>query len=540
MLSIQFNDKNLHLLVLEVKKQVQESQLAIENVNSNFLDKTNTRDDYVDNLRSLIIQNSYKLLLHANESEKQIVPLVMAISTISNNLERIGDYTVNIIKQTGYLEDKSFFKDYKYSAYFEFVIEGLELTASCFRKLNLQKALVICNLESQLDDLVARDFSTILKKLEEGKSVKDLVTTLSIFRYLERMGDCLQNIGEAIVSAATGMKIRITDFEALKDSLELDPTQIKIEQVGGQTRSGCQIGKIESVASINSRTIVYKTGKKKKLQEEKRHLDWWSENTSNLTPKVVAFQETGKNASLVIDFIAGSNFQEIVTSAKPDTLEKSFVCLKATLTDLWQQTMETKISKNNFVKQLIGRMEEVLKMQPMYDISNSAVGNISRQALSKMLEQLKGIEETISCPYSVLVHGDFNIDNVIYNELENKVYFIDIHRSEIVDPVQDISVFLVSNFRIPIFSKRVRSKIEYITDNFLDFCRQFAKENDDLCFDARLSIGLIRSLITSTRFEADKEFANEMYYRALYLIEKLIERKKDWNNFVIPVDILKI
>jgi hypothetical protein len=49
-----------------------------------------------------------------------------------------------------------------------------------------------------------------------------------------------------------------------------------------------------------------------------------------------------------------------------------------------------------------------------------------------------------------------------------------------------------------------------------------AADQGDRTYGARLALGLARSFVTSTRFEIDETFAGEMYSRAVYLLEKIV------------------
>jgi hypothetical protein len=108
-----------------------------------------------------------------------------------------------------------------------------------------------------------------------------------------------------------------------------------------------------------------------------------------------------------------------------------------------------------------------------------------------------------------------------------------------MDFVQDVSVFLMSNFRIPEFRPRRRAQINRVIEMQLDFARLFAADQGDRTFEARLGLGLVRSLVSSTRFDIRRSFADEMLRRALYLLERLSSvREGDFDAFKLPQDVL--
>ena len=87
--------------------------------------------------------------------------------------------------------------------------------------------------------------------------------------------------------------------------------------------------------------------------------------------------------------------------------------------------------------------------------------------------------------------------------------------------MQDVSVFMVSNFRLPVFEAEVRELLFRVSRRMFDFASTYARRVGDETFQARLALGIARSLITSTRFELDEQFARAMYIRAVYLLEHL-------------------
>jgi aminoglycoside phosphotransferase (APT) family kinase protein len=153
-----------------------------------------------------------------------------------------------------------------------------------------------------------------------------------------------------------------------------------------------------------------------------------------------------------------------------------------------------------------------------------------------LLKRAHRLEAGIKAPFSVYIHGDFNVDNIIYDPLEKKVNFIDLHRSRYMDYVQDVSVFMVSNYRLQIFDAPLRKRILMLTRDFYRFAAAFASKSGDKTFELRLALGLARSFATSTRFILDKSLARAMFLRARYLLELVLAAdQKDPASFRVPV-----
>ena len=104
-----------------------------------------------------------------------------------------------------------------------------------------------------------------------------------------------------------------------------------------------------------------------------------------------------------------------------------------------------------------------------------------------------------------------------------------------MDYVQDVSVFMVSNYRLQILDAPHRRRILGLATAFYHMVRQFADDVGDESFAVRLAFGLARSFATSTRFILDKSLAKKMVLRARYLIELLLRDADRNRRFRIPV-----
>ena len=71
----------------------------------------------------------------------------------------------------------------------------------------------------------------------------------------------------------------------------------------------------------------------------------------------------------------------------------------------------------------------------------------------------------------------------------------------------------------------------------LEACRDFATEQKDETFEARLALGLARSFATSTRFLLAPQLARELFQRARYLLETL--QRSEVKGFRLPEDVLR-
>lgn len=535
--------ENFQFLVLEVCKQVEETFAFMQAPNQRQMERITGRDDYIDGLKSLIEEKVYSLLM-SSVIERRRANLLRSINTIATNLERIADFAVNVVGQMQYLTNPAFINAYDYPSYFKEASEGLDTILDAFTSQDISQAFHICQCEFHLDHLFKGTMDRLLNELTKGENTGDLVTVLFIFRYLERMGDSLLNIGEAIIFALLGERLKIHQYQALRDSLansgmNTPISEVEFESIWG-TRSGCRIGKVQEKAeSETAQRVIFKEGNPAKLATERDNIERWEKVMPGLAPKVFGFQANGSSASILLEYLEGCTFQELLLNSEDEYQDNALFLITETMKIVGQNTRRAEPADAKYLQQLRSRLDDVYRVHPDFKAGRQSIGSLEVAPMEKALDDLAEATQGLVSPFSVFIHGDFNANNIIYDHNQQRIHFIDLHRSAETDYVQDISVFLVSNFRMPVQRSVLRDRINRVTLEFLSFAQSHARSQDDATFDARLALGLMRSFITSTRFELNADFAKAMYLRGCYLLERMIEhRGRAWEEFKLPRDVL--
>lgn len=530
---------NFRFMVAQVVKQLEDTLRQLDAPSERRRQKIYASDDYVDTQKSLLQNACFLWMRHSGEADLQAAHTVRALNTIVSNLEHIADYSVDVARQITHLGDPSYLRRFGYRAYFDVLLEALRAIDQAIFHRDSELALRLCRAEIELDRLYRADFVKLLDELRAARETESALTTLLILHYLERMGDAIQNIGEAILLAVTGERLKFHQFRALEDALdaaELAPRQA----VGGftsiwGTRSGMRIGRVQgepeaesSAAGDVTRRAIFKEGARDKLLLERDNIARWEQIAPGVAPRVLEFHEQGEDASLLLEFLEGATLQELLVDADWEAACAALQAVQHTLSDVWRRTRKSPDPGRspppaNFVRQIRVRLDDVCRIHPHYRTPERRIGALSIPSLEERLSRAEQIEARLSAPFSTFIHGDFNVDNVIYEPQSGSVHFIDLHRSCDSDYVQDVSVFLVSVFRQPLFGRAVRRRLRRVAGHFLDFARGFARDAGDASFEPRLALGLTRSLLTSTRFEYNRRFADEMFLRAEYLLDRVLD-----------------
>lgn len=555
MITFEGLSENFRFLVLEVSGQLRATHEFMRAPTRELFDRITGRDDYIDNLKTIIENKCFSRIHTDNSLDRREIHRIRAIHTIAVNLERIADFCVNILGQMAHLSDPGRLRDDEYDPIFAEIEASLNRIIPALEKEDLPAALAICRSEYELDRLYEAVFHRTLAEMSDGRSVHDRITTIFIFRYLERIGDSLLNVGEALIFSVLGEKIKIKQFEALQKTLSTSGfgdslSDIDFRSIWG-TRSGCRIGRVERVRNARSSTgdaeggggpgglgSIYKQGNKKKILKERDNIARWSTLFPNLVPEIFGYHEDDDSAALLVEFLQGCTMDEIVLTGDVEILQNAMFVLLQTLHEIWEKTATPGPVDTDFMRQMRSRMEAVLQVHP--GLRREGVDLCGAGALSteQLIDRCEAIEKTLPAPFTVFIHGDFNVNNLVYDHARQAVRFIDLYRSRDCDYVQDISVFLVSNYRLPVFEPALRERIRWVMREVLLFATGVAAARGDATFQARLALALARSLYTSTRFELNHHFAKDMYLRSHYLMERIVAHRGSWESFRLPAEVL--
>lgn len=545
MLSYDAIRRNLQLMLLQVRKQLENMRRLLDAPESKLVQAIARADDYVDTQKSMLENECFELLSRHKVERGPEVDFVRAVATITGNLERIADFAANVALQTRFLSDPTHVHRYDYGRSIDRLLGGMDLVIAALFERDAQLAMRIGYVEDELDEIYQEQLQAIIADLRNTSDVEDRITTLFILHYLERMGDALKNIGEAILLAVLGQRLKIHQYEVLDETSAGAPnlrrplTELELSSIWG-TRSGMRIGTMQSDAhAADAHRVVYKEGDREKLQQERETLERWAQLEPGLVPSVVEFQEVDRGAAMLLQYMDGVTLQDLVLNADTVRVGGALRQLEVTLTRVWTRTRVETPCNGRYLKQLEERLGDVFRLHPRLDGKAVEIGGVAVPRLRTLLPELRPLDAELAAPFSVFIHGDFNIDNILYNAGSDRVHFIDTHRSRPMDYVQDVSVYCLSNFRLPVFAARTRQTLEAVVWRMLRFARAFARAQNDGTFEARLALGLVRSFVTSTRFELNARFARGMHQRATILLTRLrAHRGRPWEEFRMPDSVL--
>jgi aminoglycoside phosphotransferase len=468
--------------------------------------------------------------------------LLRTLESIATDLERLTELCRDSIRQLEQIDKRSCLRPAAYRPLLKWIVKGIGRIEPAIRNNDTPLALKIGRIKPRLDRAcrkLLKQYSVALKR--EKKHTEDLIAALLVSHCVEQMGDTLLNISEAIISVNLGHIVNSDRYHSLQTSIEHlsedDTTAGLVVEPLAETRSGSVISGISAPDREDDGYVaIFKDGQKRKLKEERQGLENWHEIYPGLAPRILSYHKRRQSAALLIEHLAGQTFEQILLHEPPRLLRETLNSLNRTLESVWRETQTAKPVCAHYMQQIAKRLDDVYSIHPEFRQGNSRICGYPVAGFSSLVNQALARESHLSAPFSVYIHGDFNVDNIIYDPVEKRINFIDLHRSRHMDYVQDVSVFMVSNYRLQILDATLRQRILQQTRDFYRFSAGYAKQAGDKTFEVRLALGLARSFVTSTRFILDKSLARAMFMRSRYLLEQVLATDpKQVKSFRVPI-----
>lgn len=203
--------KNYTLMMMDKCEQsVEKSIEALVKRDLELAKKVIQNDDEIDILREYIRDRSIELMALKQPMAKDL-RYIYALGSIAIELERIGDYAVNIANEQLKIGDEPYIKE----------LVDIPKMAQICRNMILESKKALEENDEELaynvalvDDKVDRLYESIHKDCisimgKDNRTIEQGVRLMFVGRYLERVGDHTTNICEKIIYAIKGEMVEI-------------------------------------------------------------------------------------------------------------------------------------------------------------------------------------------------------------------------------------------------------------------------------------------------------------------------------------------
>lgn len=510
--------ENLQFLSLEIDTQLANMQHYFAQADAVLAGQLLDRAGYADNLQARI-HSSVIDRLATHDLESHEIFSLRRIEFIANDLAAIAAISRNCIQQAQTIGSIDGLASKSYIKMLKQVQQAVLLVVPALEHSDSTIAVKIGQVHASLDEAHEKLQQKYTTAVQNRKNARLVLAAVYLAHEFKQYGEALLRIGESIISVNAGQPVsldRYASMQSLASNMDVKDQSFAIEAIA-ETRSGAAISSLHS--REHGALGVYKSGQKQKLKEERKGVNSWHELYPGLAPKILAYQKKGGSAALLIEHLPGQTFEQIVLHESDALFNQAQKKLHQTLRTIWTETKIEKSADAGFMRQLQNRLVDVYKVHPEFVQGDVTICGQAVTAFDELLKAAVELEKRYPSNFSVYIHGDFNVDNIMYDAVAKRIHFIDLHRSCYMDYVQDVSVFMVSNYRLQAVSKAKRARMMCAAKDLYAAARRHALKQGDSTFEMRLILGLARSFATSTRFILDKNLAREMFLRARYLIE---------------------
>ena len=152
--------------------------------------------------------------------------LIMAISKIVTDLERIGDEAEKIARMARSIHEHSAHHAHRFPAIrhaAQIAVKMLRQALDAFARLDAVSAAEVLKEDSALDD----EFRSVLRQLithmmEDPRTISTALEMVWVAKAVERIGDHAKNVAEQVIYIVKGTDVRHTSFADIERELSKD------------------------------------------------------------------------------------------------------------------------------------------------------------------------------------------------------------------------------------------------------------------------------------------------------------------------------
>jgi phosphate uptake regulator len=505
-----------------VQQQLTDALAAFSGRDAQAAELVIERDGVVDSTRSALEDRCFELLREASTVLEE--RRMRCALRVVQNLERIGDAASHIAKHCMMrVSEGDTDLDVTFDDLSQIALSGVDEALRSFVENDLELAQRACEREPELDAIYIQRIEQIADVIDGGETRgRRVLHQLAVLKYLEKVCDFVLNIGETTVHSLTGTRLSYPQFAELRALL---PSDGEMPSVYRHFWDGISGATVIEVGRPESKRLVFKEGKSAKIEEEFHKSIEWERVAPGHTAHVIGITKAKGRNGILREFAEGSLLLDVLLSdATPQLKEVVARQVTEALTDIWTTTITPHPAPIDYTSQIRARLRECLRRHPHLErVAKEELDDYG--GLYDTLTALASREGWLRPPFSIWIHGDLNANNIVVDATSRSVIFIDVHRSQYGDYLQDVAVLLSSAARK--FPKgKVAKGVHRANDVLLQAAEDFAETNQDKTFKERLRLARARALMTSARFEGEPEQAEYLFVEGMGLLKKVTKALK--------------
>jgi phosphate transport system protein len=184
------------------------------------------RDEIRVNRMEVEVDSELSGIIARRQPTASDLRLLIAVSKIIANLERVGDEAARIARVVQRLIDIGLpgrlrvpVSDLQYEA--DLAVAQLRKALDAFARLDTVRALEVLKQDDQID----REFEGLMRKLitymmEDPRTISSSIDLVFVAKAVERVGDHAKNLAEAIIYIVKGADVRHTPMDAVENAIK--------------------------------------------------------------------------------------------------------------------------------------------------------------------------------------------------------------------------------------------------------------------------------------------------------------------------------
>jgi phosphate transport system protein len=193
-----------------VESMLEKSVSSLVNRDEELAREVIDKDEPKANDLEIEIEDSGVKLIALHQPEASFLRVVIAMTKINNDLERIGDHAVNIAERALFLIPRPLVKPLiDLPRMGKTTRKMLKESLDSFARKDANLAISVCKEDEEVDSLrdqIVRELITYM--ISDPSTIERSIQLISIARNLERVADLATNIAEDVVFTVKGEVIK--------------------------------------------------------------------------------------------------------------------------------------------------------------------------------------------------------------------------------------------------------------------------------------------------------------------------------------------
>lgn len=210
--ALEQNLQDVGAKVMRMLSMVREScdlaKQALIDADTNAAERCIDNDKAIDSLQAELDQSILTVIARRQPAARDL-RFLGAMHLALNDIERAGDYAEHIARAGAELASTPPLKKYiDMERIFEVLSVMLQRTIKAVAESSIEEAQLVLQMDDEIDDLyeqIQRELLTYM--MENPKLIGQATQLLSVGRYLERLGDHIENVNEHIIFWVSGKRV---------------------------------------------------------------------------------------------------------------------------------------------------------------------------------------------------------------------------------------------------------------------------------------------------------------------------------------------